>query len=1317
MTLPNLWTDRGVRTLAKICLGLLMVIALAWVALLAALRFVVIPNVEGFRPKLVDYLAKSTGRAVAIGGLSASWDGWNPRFVLHELTLKDANGAVALRLPRVEQTLSYRSLLSFDLNANRLVVDGLRVVIRRDAQNRISVAGMDLPAPRPDAEPDSRAADWLLDQRSVSVRDAEVVWQDDFRNAPPIALNQVNARLVNSGNRHRLGLTANWSDTVASPIQVVADLNGETAAKLDQWSGKTYVRLDTVDIARLKQWLTLPFPVEAGQGGVQIWAGLDRGLPNEVTADVRLANVKAKLQDASAPLQVAQMQGRLAWTQASGKTVLTRVSAENLALTFADKSLVGPLNFKGLLRRTAQGAFEKSEIEIDGFALDGLNRLLPTLPIPEAFAKPLVALNLKGKIGKTTYEWDGEPTAPQRYALQTSFDGLGFSNLEAIPGLTNVKGAIKLSQVGGEIAVTGNEVTVTMPTVFAAPIKLDTLKTGAQWSRSEKAISVRISDTTIANDDVSATLSGSYLHTPGAALPGVADFAGVIDRAKADRVWAYLPTVIDSGVREYVKNAFEGGRINRGDFVLRGALDKFPFPNDKDGQWRISVQASGVNMDYADRWPKATDADLTLTFAGQRMTAEVGSAKMSGIPLKNVRASIADLRVNSPQLSIIGTAAGPTRDFLRFVETSPVSGWINRFTDGMRAEGEGNLSLAFEVPLGDRNARSAVRGEYEFRGNTLNLGGEIPVIADMRGKLLFTEESATSQSLQGRVLGGPASFVVQNVPGGIKVSASGQADVTTLLATYPIPYLDRASGATDWALEVDTPSGGAFTVTSSLRGVKVDAPAPLGKTADATTPLVVTRKPLTDKRDDISVAYGETIRARVRLAAANAVGSPRAPEAMNIVVSNAKSPTELSLAQPFALVVNQADINLDPWLDMLNTQPASSLPANRATKNTPAEIPSLAGAEIRMSAERITARGVRLNQASVNLKPEGKQWVVNVKSREADGSLVWTPGEQTSNGAVQARFTKLVVAEKSTATAVSTPTDPIAQVTNAKRDSSNWPSLDVVADSFTLRGNAMGRLEMKAAPLGEHWRIEQLTVSNPDAEFRADGVWTRGEPEPQTILSAELKIADTQKYFARLGLGEGIREAKGTIAGKLGWIGSPLDFENRGLNGEFTIELGQGRFTNAEPGIAKLLGVISLQSLARRIVFDTRDLFKEGFSFDKASAVVALKNGILTTENLDIFGPTARVEIRGTVNLIAETQDLNVRVLPDMTTSAAIAAGVITANPLVAAGAFLASKVIKDPLDRVFSMKMKVSGTWADPKVDRVDRLARDEEPAATGPG
>ncbi len=1322
-----LFKNRGLRVSCKLTIGLVALLALLWVLLLAALRFMIIPNIEGFRPKLTEFLQTSIGRKVEIGALEAGWRGWNPHFTLHELKLIDPQGRVALRLPKVEQEISWRSLPSLTLTSRVLTIEGLRVIVRRDVANRISVAGMEFEEKDPKAEPDSRIADWLLVQRSVNLRNAQVIWQDDFRGAPPLALNNLNARLVNSGNRHRLGVNADWSDELATPIQFLADLNGESAAHLDTWSGQVYARLDSVDIARSKRWVTLPFPVASGVGGLQVWASLDKGLPNDVTADLKLSNVQAKLDGAKAALRLETMQGRLQWSEARGKTQLTNVRAENLQVTLKDKERhsVGPLSFKGLLRRNAQGGFEKSELVVDGFDIESIARLSSGLPIPENFANIVASLSPRGALGRTTLDWEGEPANPSKFNVATSFKNIAIAAVAPYPGVNNVNGDLKLTQDGGQIELSGAGVTLDLPSVFATAPTFDKFRTAAQWIVTPSGIEVKVDQSELANADVSATVSGKWSRTAAGVAAGTtagsADFAGVINRAKVDRLWAYLPTVIDPKVREYTRHALLAGVISKGEFILRGPLEKFPFPNDTDGQWRITAKADDVTMDYADNWPKVTDADVTFNLSGSRLVADAVNSKIYGLPAKNLRTSIPDLRLASPQLSVIGTVNGPTLEFLKFIDLSPVGDWINHFTRGMDAQGDGQLNLAIEVPLGVTQSKTAVRGEYEFRGNTVKIGGEIPVLSDVRGKLLFTERGTSAKELQAQVMGGPANFVFQNVPGGLKVSATGQADLAVLRTAYKLPHIERASGITDWTMELDTPSGGAFTLKSSLRGAVFDAPAPLGKTASQERALTVVRTPMANGRDELAITIGDRAKARVRIGKRDGA---RVIEAGALGLGAAKMP-ELPAAQNVAVHVTDTEVNIDQWLDVVNafTTPMGATmtaPATATTVASPSNASTaLTPSEIFITAERVIAKGIKLNQASIQAKPQGAIWQIDVKSKEADGQVLWSP-KVGANGALKARLSKLVLAprapvdEKNVAAAVeSAPQVLGAPVASTPRDTANWPTLDVVADAFTLRGNAMGKLEIQAAPNAENWRIDRLVVTNADAELKADGLWTRAGATPGTAMNAQLDIADSQKYFSRIGLGEGIKDAKGKVAGKLAWAGSPVDFEMRALNGEFTMELGQGRFTKADPGLAKLLGVISLQSLARRLVFDLRDLFSDGFSFDNASATVQMKSGVLTTNNLDIVGPTARVEIRGTVSLWAETQALDVRVLPDVSTSIAVGAGVATANPLIGAGAFIASKIFKDPLNKAFSVKMKISGTWAEPHMDWQEKGGA-REPGAT---
>ena len=52
-------------------------VALACVVLLTV-RYVVLPRVEAWRPEIAQRLTDALGAPVAVEGLAADWDGWDP---------------------------------------------------------------------------------------------------------------------------------------------------------------------------------------------------------------------------------------------------------------------------------------------------------------------------------------------------------------------------------------------------------------------------------------------------------------------------------------------------------------------------------------------------------------------------------------------------------------------------------------------------------------------------------------------------------------------------------------------------------------------------------------------------------------------------------------------------------------------------------------------------------------------------------------------------------------------------------------------------------------------------------------------------------------------------------------------------------------------------------------------------------------------------------------------------------------------------------------------------------------------------------------
>jgi uncharacterized protein YhdP len=102
---------------------------------------------------------------------------------------------------------------------------------------------------------------------------------------------------------------------------------------------------------------------------------------------------------------------------------------------------------------------------------------------------------------------------------------------------------------------------------------------------------------------------------------------------------------------------------------------------------------------------------------------------------------------------------------------------------------------------------------------------------------------------------------------------------------------------------------------------------------------------------------------------------------------------------------------------------------------------------------------------------------------------------------------------------------------------------------------------------------------------------------------------------------------------------------------------------------------------------------------------------VASTNNLQMKGVNAAVLMEGSANIAKETQDLKVVVVPEI--NAGTASLIATAiNPAIGLGTFLAQWLLRRPVIEAATQEYRVEGSWAEPKVERVNRRAGSAEGA-----
>jgi uncharacterized protein YhdP len=334
--------------------------------------------------------------------------------------------------------------------------------------------------------------------------------------------------------------------------------------------------------------------------------------------------------------------------------------------------------------------------------------------------------------------------------------------------------------------------------------------------------------------------------------------------------------------------------------------------------------------------------------------------------------------------------------------------------------------------------------------------------------------------------------------------------------------------------------------------------------------------------------------------------------------------------------------------------------------------------------------GRRLNDLAIRAGTSGSVWIANVVAKELDGEIAWRPEGQ---GRIVARLKRFTMPE------------PAAGDAEAGKPSANLPELDIIADNLFVHDSNLGKLELVAVNQRLDWRIEKLVLTGPESTLAADGVWRNWTARPSVDVKVKLDVSDIGKYLDRMGYPHTVQHGSAKLEGNVSWAGSPQSIDFPTLTGNLGLQAEKGQFLKAEPGVAKLLGVLSLQSW---VTLDFPRVFGEGFGFDSIASKAKIANGVLTTEDFDMRGPSAEVKMSGTVDLVRETQDLHTRVIPTLGDS--VSAAAILVNPIWGLPLIIIQRLLKNPLGQIFAVEYQVTGSWTKPQVKRLRTDVRSTE-------
>ncbi len=1318
-----------------------LIFAIVWVGL----HFVIVPRIDASRAWLEQLASKSLGLTVQIGAISAQSNGLTSAISLQNVVVIDAQQQPALRLPLVRAEISSQSLLT--LGTQQISITSPELHVRRSIDGQIWVAG--IPVPTSTNTTHDPVTDWVLSQPKLMLQMGALHWTDEQRGTPTVTVTGVDIALRHRMLTHTLQLEATppagWGERINLSAVFTEPLIGRHSDHWRQWKGQVFVQLPQLDALPIAPYINSDtLQVLKGAGTARAWFDIENGNLRTVTTDVALHDVRVKARKDLEPLALRNVTGRLG-VHLNGAEV--EYFTESLQFDTADG-----LHWPGGNLRLQTKAEQNDQsaggvLNADTLDIAALQNFARRLPLGDALQATVRNWSAHGLVESLHATWQGNFDNIQSYNIQGKVTNLGLSSVHYPQGSKGLNLDFDVSEHSGKASIAMRQGQIdTQGLLEENTIAVNQLKANLQWTHTADGTDLHVSQLQFSNADGQGTAklrwqSGKASANHATPL-GQLDLQGSMGRFNVAALHRYLPKELDAEVRDYVRQSIIAGNASNITYRLKGDLDKFPFTSPEHGEFVVSAKLQDVDFAYAPvalmplnsrAWPALQQVNAQMEIKQDVLDIQNANGKIAGtgsLQFSNAQATLEQLYGNG-LLTVSAEAEGSLPDTLKMVNESPISEMMNHALEQTTATGNANFKIKLALPITEPE-RAGVLGQIDFNGNNIALMPQIPILNQVIGRLEFTENGLSTHNLQARALGGNV-----RMQGGLQFSTEllgtsqkkqdvflieGSASAAGLRQAHELGAIASfgqfISGATYYSATIGLQNGHpSINVFSNLTGMALNLPEPFAKSAESILPIRFENHILNNQEttpgtkvlhDKLQLNVGKIASVSyIRDVSGNTARVLRGAIAVGLEDDESAPPPEEGVIAN----VNIPFLNLDAWSQVASKlQNTASQPSQPTAEDDAylSYLPSI----VALRSQQLAMSGRVLNHVVVGGGRSGLLWRANLDATELNGYVEYLQPSSNHAGRLYARLARLTI-EESQAQSVETLLD---------EQPTSIPALDIVIQNFELRGKNLGKVEIEAVNRGANsnldqpreWRLTRFNVSMPEAMLTAAGNWSsiKATDRRRTALNFKLDINDAGALLDRFGSPGVVRKGNGKVEGQIAWLGSPITLDYANLGGNLSINIERGQFLKAEPGIAKLIGVLSLQSLPRRLTLDFKDVFSEGFSFDYLRGDVAIESGVARTNNLQMKGVNAAVLMEGQADIVNETQSIKVVVIPEINAgSASLVATAI--NPVVGISTFLAQWILRDPLIEATTQQFLLDGTWIDPKVTRVERKPN---PAAKKP-
>lgn len=947
---------------------------------------------------------------------------------------------------------------------------------------------------------------------------------------------------------------------------------------------------------------------------------------------------------------------------------------------------------------------------------------------------------LSGVLHDVEFGFVGALTKVSDWSITASATGVGFKSLDSLPALTNLNGKLNANRDQGSFDFTANNASFEWSKFYDKRFPVNEAKGRFAWQKNNDGgfqVSLengQLTDPNLLINNINAMVNfdsqpnkvstfadlfvvksmnelrfengeivtHSNLNPPTPLSMNAEAQFEVVDISSLS---GYLPKVKKiTSFRKWLKKGFKVGSMSNGRFSYQGALSPNAIKTG-EAQLQITSDYQSAVVDYAPEqsWPPMTQGFGSASLVNESLTVLPTEILLNGDKITSSKLTIDNIFSSDILLKVSGKTSTSLAKGMAFLFQGPLIEPKKqpKTLPVQPLAGNVDIDVSLVMPLNAVNDFEVI-GTSRIRNGDVLLPEGIP-LTGVNTVVNFTKDSITADKISAQFLGGQTQgkliTLEKMVPPKLQLQGNGTAHLKTLAPWTGEHLLTLFNGKADWAGKLDIDGSNLLVnVQSNLKGVTVSAPAPLSKQSDAETDFTVsmnlggTRADGTQANQALNISYANLMTAEFNAKPMSATNeNPSLFDQALIQLGDIRpsSANKPLLNDGIHIAVAHSALDLDDWLESIIE--LASFDPNVQSENTDF-LDALRSVNI-MTPEATSMSRPFGDLTLAISSPDGLDWSGTLSGKNVMGSMFMQP--RADIGRYSFDLDTLIIGPT---VPNNLPLDPIDKLLKP----ADYPALELTVDNLQMDGRTLGALDFYGRPNGQQWVFEKFALVHNGIRTNAEGQWLNTQEDgSKTSVVFNTTIEEAEGVLNDMDFTGYVRKGRGSMNGTLEWSGAPHDFDYSRLNGDFNLFLKDGELVQVEPGSGKLLGLLNFNAIARRLVFDFRDVFARGLQFDRIRYRGLLSNGEAVLQDSYILTPAVFVRMEGKLDLSKELIDMDVHISPELGGNLTLLSTL--ANPAAGAVVFLTSQLFKDEMRRASFLSYQAKGTWEDFELVEID--------------